>query len=112
MVKRFRCLVAVLSLFAIAVLLFRTVALDAIGAPYGAHNSPDVELAQAQDSPHCALLADCETVSISNVGLDLGQTGIVLVLAGLVFSVAVRNVRFLSSWTALVPNRPPLSALS
>jgi hypothetical protein len=109
--KRFRVLFAVLALLAVAVLVLRPLTLDAIGAPFGAHYSPDVEMTQADGSPHCSLLADCETVSISNVGLNLGQIGIVLVLAGLVFAVTTRRPRGLRSWTALVPNPPPLFAL-
>ena len=108
--KRLRRTVAILALLAIAVLLFRPMTLQALGAPYGAHFSPDVELTKADGSPHCSLLADCETVSISNVGLDLGQAGIVLVLAGLVLALAVARDPISRSWIALVPNPPPLSA--
>ena len=109
--KRFRGPFAVLALLAVAVLVLRPLTLDAIGAPFGAHFSPDVEMTRADGSPHCSLLADCETVSISNVGLDLGQTGIVLAMAGLAFVVSTRRLRGLRSWTALVPNPPPLLAL-
>ena len=112
MTKRFRGLLAVLALLALAVLLFRPMTLHAIGAPYGAANSPDVQLTQAEGSPHCALLADCETVSISNAGLDLGQAGVLIVLAGLVLAVIVREAAALRTWTALVPNPPPLSVFA
>jgi hypothetical protein len=110
--RRFRRPVALLALLAVAVLVLRPAGLKALGAPYGAHFSPEVQMTQAEGSPHCMLLADCETVSISNVGLDLSQAGIVLVLAGILLVVTTRRARMPRSWTALVPNPPPLFALS
>jgi len=109
--KRFSGLIAVLALLAVAVLLVRPVALNAMGSPYGAHYSADVELTRADGSPHCSLLADCETVSISNVGLSLGNTAVVLVASGLVLAIAPRASRVMRSWTAPVANPPPLPAL-
>ena len=110
--RRFRGSVALLALVAIAVLVLRPAGLNALGAPYGAHFSPEVQMTQAEGSPHCTLLADCETVSISNAGLDLGQTSALLVLAGIVLLVTVRKGPTPRSWAALVPNPPPLFALS
>lgn len=107
--KRHGSLAAVLALLAIAVLVFRPIGLDAIDAPFGSHHSAEVQLAHAEGSPHCALLADCETVSISNAGINLGQTGMVLLLSGLVLTVALPQRLTGRSWKALVPNPPPLS---
>lgn len=106
---RIQTAVAGLALLAVAVLVLRPIALDAIGAPFGSYNSPDVQLVQVEGSPHCALLADCETVSISNAGLDLGQAAIVLVLSGLLVALVLPRGLTGRSWTALVPNPPPLS---
>ena len=92
-------------------LLLRPVALSAIGAPYGGHNSPEVQLTKAEGSPHCSLVADCETVSISNAGLAIASgTGVVVLLAGIVIITAPAGIRALRTWTSLVPTPPPLSA--
>jgi hypothetical protein len=107
---RFRAMMVAAALLAVAILLFRPMMLDATGAPFGSYHSADVELTQVDGSPHCSLLADCETISISNVGLDLGQAGIVLLLAGLVLALSMPRMSTVRSWTALVPNPPPLSA--
>lgn len=111
MVKRFRRTAAVLALLALAVLLFRPALLDLAGAPNGAHFSPEVQMAYADDSPHCGLLADCEMVSIANVGLAL-VAGLVVLPAGALLSLTIPGFRTMRSWTAPVPNQPPLSALS
>jgi hypothetical protein len=109
--KRFRVVLAVLALLALAIVVARPVVLSALDAPYGAHNSPDVELTRADGSPHCSLLADCETVSIANAGISLAQTGIVLVLGGLVLRTLLPALPRPRSWIAPVSSPPPLSAL-
>ncbi len=101
-----------LALLALVILLFRPIMLDAIGSPFGSHNSADVQLLQHSNSPHCEVIADCETISISNVGIDFVQGASVLILAGIVLMFALDRPRVLHSWTALVPNPPPLAALS
>ncbi len=106
--RRFRSTATTLALLALVILVFRPIALDALGVPFGAHNSPEVQFAQADGSPHCEILADCETISISNVGLDVVQMGFVFFLAGVVMAFALTRTRVLHSWTALVPNPPPL----
>ena len=112
MIERAPAVLTALAILAIAVLLLRPAGLQALGSPYGARFSPEVQLAQADGSPHCAMLADCETVSISNVGLDLSHAGIVLMLGGVALAVRADKVRLPRSWTALVPNRPPLTSFS
>jgi hypothetical protein len=112
MKRRFLPLVAILALLAIAVRVLRPVVQDATGAPFGAHNSPDVQLTRADGSPHCTLLADCETVSISNAGIDLALAVVTLVLAGIVVAVAPGRPAVPRTSIVLVPNPPPLSVLS
>ena len=109
MKRRFRSIATGLALFALIILMFRPIVLDALGEPFGAHNSPEVEFARAKGSPHCELLADCETISISNVGLDVAPIDFVLLLAGVVMAFALTRAQVLQSWNAPVPNPPPLS---
>jgi hypothetical protein len=109
---RIRRIGTVLAVLALVILLFRPIMLDAIGAPFGAHNSPDVQLMHASNTPHCELLTDCEIVSIASLGLDFVPSAFLLVLAGFVLMFALERPRIMHSWKALVPNPPPLSALS
>jgi hypothetical protein len=92
--------------------LFRPVALDVLGMPFGSHNSPNLALVQAEGSPHCELLADCETVSIANAGLNLATTSFLLVLTGFVIVIALSRSRIRHSWAPMVPNPPPLPVFS
>ena len=108
---RARSTAAIFALLALAVLMLRPVLLDTIGSPYGAHHSADVQLAYADDSPHCGLLADCETVSITTAGMDAALTTGLLALAGVVMTVTARRLPGLLSWTPQVPNPPPLASL-
>ena len=101
MVKRFRGFIAAFALLAIAVLLFRPMLLDVMGMPFGAHDSESVALARAQGTPHCEMLTDCETVSISNVGLHLGGTALMPLLIGAVIVFVLRRERIPGSWKAL-----------
>jgi hypothetical protein len=112
MKKRVRSSVAVLALLALAVLLLRPVALNSFGSPFGAHHSPNVQFAYADDSPHCGLLADCEMVSFVTTGLAAPIAAGLLILAGIMRHVSFARVRIPHSWTALVPVPPPLATPS
>lgn len=101
-----------MALLALAVLLMRPAALHAIGAPFGAHFSPEVQFAYADDSPHCGLVADCEMVSFMTTGLAAPLAIGLLVLAGIVRRVPHSRMRAPHTWTALVPVRPPLATPS
>jgi hypothetical protein len=104
-------LLPVLALLALAILLFRPIVLDGLGMPFGSHDSASVKLVKAEGSPHCELLADCETVSITNTGLNLGSGVLLVGLAGFVVALAATAARRLPSWAAPVPNPPPLASI-
>lgn len=104
-------LFASLALIALGILLLRPVALQALEMPYGTHHSSSVEIVKADGSQHCELLADCETVSFTTLGLDHAPPALVVLLVGLVTALVVPYVRRLHAWPVLVPNPPPLAPL-
>ena len=111
MSRRLTLLLASLALITLGILLFRPVALQALGMPYGTYHSTKVEVVKADGSPHCELLADCETVSFTSLGVDNARFASIVLITGLVTVLAVPVVRRLRSWPALVPNPPPLAPL-
>jgi hypothetical protein len=111
MLKRFRLTFAVVSLMALAVLLMRPIALDALGMPFGSHSSPTVELVKVHGSHHCELLSDCEAISFTSFGIDLSRVAVVMLIAGFVTVLAQARIRTLYFWASLVPNPPPLSPI-
>jgi hypothetical protein len=107
--KRTGRTLTVFALLALAVLLFRPAALDALGLLFGSYHSEVVTLVKAEGS-HCELIADCETVSIANIGLADASGYLPLALAGLVIVVTLVRRRGPAGWAPLVPDPPPLSS--
>jgi len=111
MLKRFRLSLGAFALIALAILLVRPIALDALGMPFGSHSSPTVEIVKVEGSHHCELLSDCEAVSFVSFGIDLSRTAAIVLIVGFVVVLTQSRIRSLHSWPALVPNPPPLALL-
>jgi hypothetical protein len=105
---RYRVTVAVFALLALTLLVARPTLLDAVGIPYGVPGSPAMEIVRADGSAHCEMLSDCHTISVGNIGLNLGVYVLLpMVVAGLAVA-GLRRPRKLCSWASPVVNRPPI----